>query len=1023
MNNESIEVNPDAILPLHAQDALRLYGDGTNSHSNQFLPGNSSLHRSSSSASFSSVPGGAVGQYSSGTDSSRDIGPAEAPAMMVQNGGQHTDRMAIPLGAGDVMFQAHPTPLPLPDYRNYNHNSSNNRNNNSYINVSVEHMNSNSNYSYKTENDYSYDASYEYSMEKDPADGPNNELSQHSLPTPAGANADLQATAGEPVALDTASVSNTADQAVFGDQHMSTKKGSSDNNRRLLCIGSTICLLLAIAVVAVAVVLGTKDDGGSGLDTNEAVFDPDDPNEFAPTPVPMEDDEIFGFPEPEEPDEPLDLTDYCPLNLELDGVVLSDFQQDIILYGTVDQTSPLGISNNPNATAEIHELPSCQVNSVYGRGLWYTVRGPGAVVRATTCQTLSMAMDPANPNPSEAPLDTQLTVFESQTEKCTDGLSCVVANDNGPCGYQSAVSWYAEQGRLYYIYVSGAPTSVIASRPNSDLFQVQSEEETVPYPTGSFALKLSLAPVGTCEAAIDFSEAESTPLSTFMMDIDQQTRMPYTSSLVKGELLGTVNGDMDPCEPDVFLGRGGEVWYRITGGDTGGWMHASTCEGEINEFSTRLALYQGSCQELECSVGRASDNAPSVDRDCGIGNSLNWWAEPGVDYYIMVFKTNFLPGVKFGLTVKELDPPSNDNCTGAIQLTPNGEVNFGSTLRATYVSDQLAPTCSALDGSDVTHSHPGVWYQVVGTGARLTASLCNEMTQFDTKISVFTGSCGSLQCVSANNQWCGYQSSVDWESTPGTTYYILVHGATGGTSSSLGDFGLAVFEFLPSSNDLCPDAILLEPGAVERGSTSIASADENFESCNHVVAKSKNQAPGVWYKIVGTNSGMRASTCGSETTFDTRISIYKGESCDELQCIVSDDNGCGFQSSAYWYASEGETYYILVTGNLFINFGDFVLRTEEYRTNTINDFCYNAIPASTTSVNIGSTKNATFDGVKTCVVDQTAPGIWYKVTGTGELNSLILLCTFHVVFDFFPCSHFHNHYRHGYGCFNMSFCH
>lgn len=119
---------------------------------------------------------------------------------------------------------------------------------------------------------------------------------------------------------------------------------------------------------------------------------------------------------------------------------------------------------------------------------------------------------------------------------------------------------------------------------------------------------------------------------------------------------------------------------------------------------------------------------------------------------------------------------------------------------------------------------------------------------------------------------------------------------------------------------------------------------------------------------------MRASTCGQETTFDTRISIYRGEDCQELECVISDDNGCGFQSSAYWFSNKGETYYILVTGNLFSSFGDFALRIEDYRPNTINDFCANAISASTTTVNLGSTKNATFDGVETCVVSNTAPG-------------------------------------------------
>ena len=130
----------------------------------------------------------------------------------------------------------------------------------------------------------------------------------------------------------------------------------------------------------------------------------------------------------------------------------------------------------------------------------------------------------------------------------------------------------------------------------------------------------------------------------------------------------------------------------------------------------------------------------------------------------------------------------------------------------------------------------------------------------------------------------------------------------------------------------------------------------------------------VWYKVLGTGKGLRASTCGEETTFDTRISIYRGEDCEQLKCVMSDDNGCGFQSSAHWFSKEGETYYILVTGNLRTSFGDFVFRVEDDISSTINDFCANAIQARTSMLNLGSTRGATFDGVQTCVVENTAPG-------------------------------------------------
>ncbi|CAB9515603.1 CHU large protein [Seminavis robusta] len=805
-----------------------------------------------------------------------------------------------------------------------------------------------------------------------------------------------------------------------------------NKRRRLYVIGGS-CLLLMILAIIIGAVVGTQKnkndhDPSTTTEGNKVIIDPDNPNRFPPTPAPIpnnnnnNDDDISsggssdnanddGFPPAFKPGSDPDLTDYCPQSLELRGVVISDFNQSVVLYGETDNATLIGINNNPNATTEAkHALPICGESEQlgYGRGIWYVVKGPGAVVRASTCQGLGLLWGDTGGNTAPV-LDTQLTVFTSQTPTCADGLTCVTHNDDASCAPQSLVSWYAEKDRIYYIYVSGKPITAgtLEAAAAAAVIEEALEEDTpalvnrgadepLIYPTGSFMLTLSLAPTGTCDAAIDY-KGEAETISLEILDPEQQKGVIRSSPLIVGSLLGAAFG-LDPCVPGEWLGRGGEIWYKVMG--TGRWLMASTCSSSsVNEFSARLALYQGNCDQLDCGVAKASEVAPSVDRDCGFGYSLNWWSQRGVEYYIMVYKTNFLPGIQFGLTVEDLDPPVNDNCTGAARLYPDGYVTFGSTLRATYTEDQLAPTCMNNDvgvNTDVMHTHPGVWYRVVGTGTRLTASLCHDKTKYDTKISVFEGSCGNLRCVIANDQWCGYQSSVDWESVADTMYYILVHGSTGGTSPSMGDFGLAVYEFKASVNDLCTDAIMLQHGSVTAGSTTTASADDYVDSCDRT-GVSSNQSPGVWYKVVGTGAGMRASTCGPETTFDTRLSIYIGEDCQQLKCLLSDDNGCGFQSSAYWHANEGETYYILVTGNLFSSFGDFLLRIEDYRTNTINDFCANAIAASTTTVNLGSTKNATFDGVETCVVTNTAPGIWYTVQGSG---TGMVASTCHMLTDF-----------------------
>jgi hypothetical protein len=108
-------------------------------------------------------------------------------------------------------------------------------------------------------------------------------------------------------------------------------------------------------------------------------------------------------------------------------------------------------------------------------------------------------------------------------------------------------------------------------------------------------------------------------------------------------------------------------------------------------------------------------------------------------------------------------PPSsipNDLCTGAINI------NCGQSISATTVGASADPvgTCVTALGTA-----PGVWYTFVGDGNSNTLSLCTG-TSYDSKIGVFTGTCGALVCVTGNDDFCGLQSEVTFPTTLGTTF-------------------------------------------------------------------------------------------------------------------------------------------------------------------------------------------------------------------------------------------------------------
>jgi len=131
-----------------------------------------------------------------------------------------------------------------------------------------------------------------------------------------------------------------------------------------------------------------------------------------------------------------------------------------------------------------------------------------------------------------------------------------------------------------------------------------------------------------------------------------------------------------------------------------------------------------------------------IQEDCGAGN----------------FSANVGP-LLFGPS------PVNDGCSGAIALACGDIINYTTVV----ASPDSVLSCGTGNGTG-----GGVWFSFTGTGDTINASLCGST--YDTKIRVYTGACGALVCETGIDDFCGLQSEVSWLSTPGVTYYILVHG-------------------------------------------------------------------------------------------------------------------------------------------------------------------------------------------------------------------------------------------------------
>ncbi len=174
------------------------------------------------------------------------------------------------------------------------------------------------------------------------------------------------------------------------------------------------------------------------------------------------------------------------------------------------------------------------------------------------------------------------------------------------------------------------------------------------------------------------------------------------------------------------------------------------------------------------------------------------------------YLTETCPGGEAGyrrgpINFTTLDEPLAENafCGGAVSLSCGQEASGDTQLGV--LAD--APEC----GSAII-TMPGLWYTFTGNGDDVTLSTCNN-AEFDTKISIWSGTCVDLVCEGGVDDAAGCEgntSAVTIATTEGTVYFALVHGYEGA-----GPFTISM-SCAPActpavTNDDCATAWIIQP--------------------------------------------------------------------------------------------------------------------------------------------------------------------------------------------------------------------
>jgi hypothetical protein len=379
-----------------------------------------------------------------------------------------------------------------------------------------------------------------------------------------------------------------------------------------------------------------------------------------------------------------------------------------------------------------------------------------------------------------------------------------------------------------------------------------------------------------------------------------------------GTTLLAGNDGSSSCDPS-----GRDVWFSYTATLTGN-LSLNTCGSAID---TAIAVYSA-CGGTELGCNDDCGGSP-----CGpTGACLSVPITSGTTYRIRVSDKGLgASGGAFTLNVSAAIP--NDNCSGATLVAVPTVVN-GTMVGATVESG--LPTCTgpgpnSIAGGSFVVSGLGVWYRVnVPVSQTITADTISG-AGFDSRLSVYTGSCGSLSCVTVNDDIVdvSFRSKVAWVAQAGVDYFVLV--STFSATTTPGPFTLTLSAAPTPSNDDCATATVIGPGAGNLAGTTIGAtgAASTLTAAGVASCATNTAVPifDVWYSFTAPcTASYSFNTCGS---YDTLLSVHTacptttnafqlaptGSSCNDNGGL-----GCSPGSQVTVSLVQGTTYLVRIAG-------------------------------------------------------------------------------------------------------------
>ncbi|MDO7847070.1 T9SS type A sorting domain-containing protein [Hymenobacter sp. M29] len=355
-----------------------------------------------------------------------------------------------------------------------------------------------------------------------------------------------------------------------------------------------------------------------------------------------------------------------------------------------------------------------------------------------------------------------------------------------------------------------------------------------------------------------------------------------------------------------------DVWYSFVAGGTSQLITLNSRFGAVVEVRSGTCAASAS---VSCYTTFANATNGTL-----VGGLTN-----GQTYFLRVYASgNTQPtplNATFTLCISPgPPPPANDECTGAVSVTPSTTTSCGTPVSGT-VENASQSLPSATGCGLGTGSAADVWYRFVASSTAHNVLLSPSQGSF--VFEVRSGTCAASASVLCSTVFAGATQPVTVSGlTSGQTYFIRVYSTalTQPTGTAAGFTLCLSTPPPPPANDECAGALTLP---VQVGTTCVSQTTTDNTSAT---TSTGAPAPGcagstqnrdVWFQVTvpatGTLTVRTVIPSTGTDVGDTGMAIYSG-SCSNLALLgCSDDEGGALKSLITLSGrTPGEVLYVRV---------------------------------------------------------------------------------------------------------------